>query len=181
MATKRTTLAKGIFFFKVFILATAAAAFVYIFYTLSATRMLNSFEELCITLAGADNSFARVLNPHGGAYIYIHIWLNIIDTFCLHIYLLILSNCRIDLMVFELPNWSYDIRRESVDKSSIISYLPSTFYPTLGHHLGRMYYKSDVTFVCTLLLCKKSVSTVVLCSVYFPNLFLLIVSVAKDI
>ena len=53
-ATKRTTLAKGIF--KVFILATAAAAFVYILYTLSATRVLNSFEELRITLAAADNS-----------------------------------------------------------------------------------------------------------------------------
>ena len=30
--------------------------------------MLNSFEELCITLAVAGNSFARELNPHGGAY-----------------------------------------------------------------------------------------------------------------
>ena len=57
-------MAKGIF--KVFILATAAA-FVYIFYTLSATRVLNSYEELCITLGAADNSFARVLNPHGGS------------------------------------------------------------------------------------------------------------------
>ena len=34
--------------------------------------MLNSFEELCITLAAAGNSFARELNPHGGAYIVIH-------------------------------------------------------------------------------------------------------------
>ena len=62
-ATKRTTLAKGIL--RYFILATAAAAaFVYIFYTLSATRVLNSFEELCIMLAAAENSFARELNPH---------------------------------------------------------------------------------------------------------------------
>ena len=30
--------------------------------------MLNSFEELCIMRAAADNSFARVLNPHGRAY-----------------------------------------------------------------------------------------------------------------
>ena len=66
LATKRTTLAKGIY--KVFILATAAA-FVYIFfYTLSAIRVLNSFEVLCITLAAANNSFDIVLNPHGGAY-----------------------------------------------------------------------------------------------------------------
>ena len=58
--------------FKVFLFLAAAAAFVYIFYTLSATRVLNSFEELCITLAAAGNSFARELNPHGGAYIVIH-------------------------------------------------------------------------------------------------------------
>ena len=25
--------------------------------------------------------------------------------------------------------------------------IPSTFCPTLGHHQGRIYYKSDVTFV----------------------------------
>ena len=42
------------------------------FFTLSATRVLNSFEELCITLAAADNSFVRELNPHWGAYIVIH-------------------------------------------------------------------------------------------------------------
>ena len=39
------------------------------FYTLPDTRVLNSFEELCIMRAEAENSFARVLNPHGGAYI----------------------------------------------------------------------------------------------------------------
>ena len=33
-------------------------------------------------------------------YIYIFISLNIIDIFCLHIFLLILSNCRIDLIIF---------------------------------------------------------------------------------
>ena len=51
---------------------------------------------------------------------------------------------------YKLPYWSYDIRRELVDKSSIISYFPSTSCTTLSHHLGRMYYKSDVTFSCTL-------------------------------
>ena len=56
---------------------------------------------------------------------------------------------------FELPYWSYDIWQELVDKPSIISYFPSTFLPTLSNHQGRMYYKSDVTFVCTLLLCKN--------------------------
>ena len=56
---------------------------------------------------------------------------------------------------FELPYRSYDIRQEMVYKPSMISYLPSTFYPTLGYHQGRMYYKSDITFVCILLLCKN--------------------------
>ena len=32
---------------------------------LSATRVLNSFEELCIKLAAAGNFFARELNPKG--------------------------------------------------------------------------------------------------------------------
>ena len=47
------------------------------------------------------------------------------------------------------------ILRELVDKPFIISYFLSTFCPTLGHHQGRMYHKSDVTFVRTLLLCKN--------------------------
>ena len=38
--------------------------------------MLNSFEELCITLAVAGNSFTWELNPHGGAYIYIYIYIH---------------------------------------------------------------------------------------------------------
>ena len=62
---QHTTLTKGIIRYYV---ATAAAASVYLhFYTLSATRVLNSFGELCIMQAAAENSFARVLNPHGGA------------------------------------------------------------------------------------------------------------------
>ena len=71
LSTTRTTFAMGILRYFLF-LARAAAAFVYIFHTLSATRVLNSFEELCITLAAAGNSFARELNPYGGAYMYIY-------------------------------------------------------------------------------------------------------------
>ena len=56
---------------------------------------------------------------------------------------------------FKLLYWSYDIRWELVDKPSIISYFLSSFCPTLGHHQGRMYYKNDVTFLCTLQLCKN--------------------------
>ena len=78
-ATKWTTLEKGNF--KVFLfLETAAAAFVYIFYTLSATRLLNSFEELCITLAAAGNS----------SYTYNHV--NKYLSICMHVYITILCN-----------------------------------------------------------------------------------------
>ena len=34
--------------------------------------MPNSFEELCIMRAAAENCFARVLNPHIYIYIYIY-------------------------------------------------------------------------------------------------------------
>ena len=94
-------------------------------------------------------------------YIYIQISLNIIDIFCRHILLLILSYCLY---------WFYSIRRELIDMFSIIVYFPSTFCPTLGNHQGKMYYKSDATFVCTLLLCKKkSIWAVAVCSVYLGN------------
>ena len=73
-STKRTSLAKGILGYFYFWKQQQQPLF-YIFYTLSATRVLNSFEELCITLAAAGNSFARALNPHGGAYIYIYIYI----------------------------------------------------------------------------------------------------------
>ena len=71
----------------------------------------------------------------------IHISLNIIDIFL---------STHFFVNPFELPYWSYDIWLELDDKSSIISYFPSTFCTALGHHQRRMYYKSDVTFVCTL-------------------------------
>ena len=39
------------------------------FYTLPDTRLLKSYKEFCIMRAAAQNSFIKVLNPHGGAYI----------------------------------------------------------------------------------------------------------------
>ena len=54
-------------FLRYYIVTTAAVCLH--FYTLSATRVLNSFEELCIMRAAAENAFTRVLNPHRGAYI----------------------------------------------------------------------------------------------------------------
>ncbi len=52
----------------------------------------------------------------------IHIWLNIIGIF---VYIFFVNP-------FELLYWSYDIRRELVDKPSIISYFPSTYGPSSG-------------------------------------------------
>ena len=84
------------------------------------------------------------------------------DILCLHIFLLILLNCHIDLMIFGW-NWLLDLPQLVFPKYFLSDFEPSS---------GRMYYKSDVTFVCTLLLFeKKSVCSVVLCSVYFSNLF----------
>ena len=77
---------------------------------------------------------------------YIHIWLNIIDIFWLHIFC---KSFRIAILIL----WY----------SAGIAQLWAII----------MYYKSDVTFVCTLILCKKSVCTVVLCSVRFYIFYIL--------
>ena len=63
------SLAKGILRYLFSNSSSSSSCLCTFFYTLSATRVINSFEELCIMQAAADNSFARVLNPHGGAYI----------------------------------------------------------------------------------------------------------------
>ena len=69
---KRTTLATGIFLGILYFSKQQQPLFMF-FHTLSVTRELNSFEEPCITLMVADNSFARELNPHGEhIYIYTH-------------------------------------------------------------------------------------------------------------
>ena len=41
----------------------------------------------------------------------------------------------------------YRIRRELIYVLSIVVCIPSTFCQFLSHHQGRIYYKSDVTFV----------------------------------
>ena len=53
---------------------------------------------------------------------------------------------------FEFPYYFYRIRGEL----SIVVCIPSTFYPTLGHHQGRIYYKSDVTFVLANYYCVRT-------------------------
>ena len=75
-------------------------------------------------------------------YIYMQISLNIIDILCLHIFFWIRSNSRITFIVF--------------GGLSIVVCIPSTFCPTLGHHQGRIYYKSDVTFVLANYYCVRT-------------------------
>ena len=51
---------------------------------------------------------------------------------------------------FEFPYYFYLIRGgELIYVLSLVVCIPSTFWPILGHHQGRIYYKSDVTFVLT--------------------------------
>ena len=57
--------------------------------------------------------------------------------------------------LFKLPYLFYDIQWELVNKPSIINWFPNIFCLTLGHHLGCVYRKRDVTFACTLQLCKN--------------------------
>ena len=75
--------------------------------------------------------------------IYIYISLNIIDIFCLYIFLLILSYCRIDF---------YSIRRELID----IFFLESIFKPVLMYlnvfsywHYSKNYFKRKTRHTAT--------------------------------
>ena len=72
---------------------------------------------------------------------------------------------------FQLPNWFYNIQRELIDEIPISNCYPSTFYPILGHHQGCVYCKSNMTFACTLLLCKcLSFILVCCCSILFVSI-----------
>ena len=57
---------------------------------------------------------------------------------------------------FEFPYYFYRIRRKLIYVLSIVVCIPSTFCPTLGHHQGRIYYKSDVTFVLANYYCVRT-------------------------
>ena len=72
-------------------------------------------------------------------YIYIYIYISFVE----HNRHFVSTYFLLDLFV--LPYCFYCIRREMIYVFSI--YIPCTFCPTLGHHQGRIYYKSDVTFV----------------------------------
>ena len=72
--------------------------------------------------------------------------LNIIDNLFLHIFFWIRSNSRITL--------SYS--GELIYVLSIVVCISSTFCPTLGHHRGSIYDKSDVTLVLAYYYCVRA-------------------------
>ena len=80
-------------------------------------------------------------------YIYIYIYIIYIYTnFIKHNRHFVSTYFLLDPFVFSYC--FYRIRQELIYVLSIVVCIPSTFYPTLGHHQGRIYYKrSDVTFV----------------------------------
>ena len=71
-------------------------------------------------------------------YIYIYIYANFIKHYrhFMPTYFL--------LDPFEFPYYFYRIRGELIHVLSIVVCIPSNFCPTLGHHQGRIYHKSDV-------------------------------------
>ena len=57
---------------------------------------------------------------------------------------------------FKFPYDFYRIRGELIYVLSVVVCIPCTFCPTLGHHQGRIYYKSDVTFVLAYYYCVRA-------------------------
>ena len=83
-------------------------------------------------------------------YIYIYIYANFIkhNRHFMSTYFL--------LDPFEFPYYFYRIRGELIYVLSIVVCIPITFCPTLDHHQGRIYYKSDVTFVLAYYYCVRA-------------------------
>ena len=68
----------------------------------------------------------------------------------IHIYIYICT-C---VYIFLLPYRSYDIRSDLLNKPSIIKLFSKYFLPDLGPS-SWVYFKTNVTFTSTLLLCKN--------------------------
>ena len=89
-------------------------------------------------------------HTHTHMYIYIYIYANFIkhNRHFMSTYFL--------LDPFEFPYYFYCILGELIKVLSIVACIPNTFCPTLGHHQGRIYYKSDVTFVLANYYCVRT-------------------------
>ena len=87
-------------------------------------------------------------------YIYIYIYIYIYANFIKHNRHFMSTYFLLD--PFEFPYYFYRIQGELIYVLSIVVCIPSTFCPTLGHHQGRIYYKSDVTFVLAYYYCVRT-------------------------
>ena len=106
----------------------------------------------------ADQTLSRqwsiVLCDWRMLYIYIYIYIYIYANFIKHNRHFMSTYFLLD--PFEFPYYFYRIRGELIYILSIVVCIPSTFCPTLGHHQGRIYYKSDVTFVLPYYYCVRA-------------------------
>ena len=87
-------------------------------------------------------------------YIYIYIYIYIYANFIKHNRHSMSTYFLLD--PFEFPYYFYCILGELIYVLSIVACIPSTFCPTLGHHQGRIYYKSDATFVLAYYNCVRA-------------------------
>ena len=104
---------------------------------------VNSYNRTCYTMNSLLNAQACFF-----FFVYIYIYIYNIYThtnFIKHNRHFMSTYFLLD--PFEFLYYFYRIRGELVYVLSIVVCIPSTFGPTLGHHQGRIYYKSDVTFV----------------------------------
>ena len=112
-----------------------------------------------------DNFFLNriFLAPYTGRYIYIYIYIYICifrqyffvnANFIKHNRHFMSTYFLLD--PFEFPYYFYHIQGELIYVLSIVVCSPSTFCPTLDHHPGRIYYKSDVTFVLAYYYCVRA-------------------------
>ena len=132
--------------------------------TLLQRRLLGNCDKILILKWTINQKYSNRKQITAGWVIYIYIYIYIYTQISLNIRHFLSTYFLVDLFI--LPYYFYRIRWELIDVFSMIVYIPSTFYPTLGHHQGRIYFKRDVTFVFALLLC-KSVFTIGVCSICF--------------
>ena len=86
-------------------------------------------------------------------YIYIYIYMYIYANFIKHDRHFMSTYFLLDS--FEFPYYFYRIREELIYVLPIVVCFYSTFCPTLGHHQGRIYHKSGVTFVLAYYYCVR--------------------------
>ena len=87
---------------------------------------------------------------HTHIYMYIYLYTNFIK----HNRHFLSTYFLLDLFIFSYC--FYHIQRELIYVLSLVVCIPSSFCPTFGHHQGRIYYKSHVTFVFVYYYCVRA-------------------------